>query len=73
MLGYGRDELAGMTYDQVSHPDHNLTLYDELTRAQGDRFTLEKRYLRKDRTSFWGNPTVAAVYADDGTVEYSWR
>ncbi len=70
MLGYSREELAAMTYGQVSHPDHNLTLYDELTRAQGDRFSLEKRYLRKDRTSFWGNLTVAAVYADDGTVDY---
>jgi len=38
--------------------------------GQRDRFAIEKRYLRRDGSSFWGNLTVAGVHGEDGAVEY---
>jgi diguanylate cyclase (GGDEF)-like protein/PAS domain S-box-containing protein len=69
MLGYSRDELLGLSVQQVSHPDDRLATEKDglrLNAGEIDCFKLEKRYLRKDGTPIWVHITVAARRDADG-------
>lgn len=51
MLGYASGELVGMTFQQITHPDDldaDLALARQLASGEIPRYTLEKRYIRKD-------------------------
>ena len=51
ITGYSADELTGLTFQQVTHPDDVRIDVEQLQAlAQGDipRYQLEKRYIRKD-------------------------
>lgn len=53
MLGYSADELVGMTFRAITHPedlDADLALAGRLARGEIPRYRLEKRYIRKDGT-----------------------
>jgi two-component system cell cycle sensor histidine kinase/response regulator CckA len=67
MLGYTREELAGM-HPRELHPDdfdQDKVLLAELMRGVRDSFDLDKRYWRKDGTFFWGHLQVSAVRSAD--------
>jgi len=70
MLDYSGEELARMHYAQITHPD-DVHLDEEAVAqvAAGKRstFTLEKRYLRRDGSTFWVKVTVTT--ASDGTFD----
>lgn len=51
ILGYSAQELVGMTFQSVTHPDDldaDLALAGQLARGEIPRYSLEKRYIRKD-------------------------
>jgi PAS domain S-box-containing protein len=51
ILGYSAQELVGMTFQAVTHPDDldaDLALAGQLARGEMPRYSLEKRYIRKD-------------------------
>jgi PAS domain S-box-containing protein len=51
ILGYPAQELVGMTFQSVTHPedlDADLALAGQLARGEIPRYSLEKRYIRKD-------------------------
>ncbi|MBL0419047.1 PAS domain S-box protein [Ramlibacter sp. AW1] len=51
LLGYTEQELVGLTFQAVTHPSDlqlDLALAERLARGEIPRFTLEKRYMRKD-------------------------
>lgn len=51
ILGYTPQELVGMTFQAVTHPsdlDADLALAGQLARGEIPRYSLEKRYIRKD-------------------------
>jgi PAS domain S-box-containing protein len=51
ILGYSAQELVGMTFQAVTHPedlDADLALAGQLARGEIPRYSLEKRYIRKD-------------------------
>ncbi|MBI3899438.1 MAG: PAS domain S-box protein [Gammaproteobacteria bacterium] len=65
MLGYTADELCGMTFAEVTHPDErnaNLELYERAARGELDEFTVEKRLLRKDGTIVWAQVTASVIH-----------
>src|SRR5690606_3726300 len=56
MLGYTRDELLGLTVQQVSHPDDLHVTDESRARLYGgeiDSLKAEKRYVRKDGSPVW--------------------
>jgi PAS domain S-box-containing protein len=69
ILGYPREELMGLTFSEVTHPD-DRTRHDgpirSLAEGKVDHFILEKRYLRKDGSVVWGFISVGAVRAKGG-------
>ena len=51
ILGYSAQELVGMTFQSVTHPedlDADLALARQLARGEIPRYSLERRYVRKD-------------------------
>ena len=70
MLGYSTAELMAMTLSDFSHPDDlvtDLNLPHELLAGKRRAYAMEKRYLRKDGSYFWGRLTVALIRTEDGT------
>jgi len=62
MLGYTEKELTAMSVRDVTHPDdlHKTdAARDQLRSGELDSFKMEKRYLRKDGSTFWVNLSVA--------------
>ena len=69
MLGYSADELAAMTFKEITHPDdvdHNLELFRELLAGERESYQLEKRYFRKDGDIIWVEVTAVLERDEDG-------
>ena len=64
MLGYAAEELRGMSFQEVTHPEdlgENLRLQEELLTGKSQHYSLEKRYLRKDGGIVWAQVMVALL------------
>ena len=74
MLGYARDELLGKNVRDITHPEDygvGAALREEVRGgARVAQQVREKRYVRKDGTSFWGSRTFSAAYDDEGRPKY---
>jgi len=57
MFGYSMAELTGTPYPSLVHPEQRSSgeeLMRKLLTGEVDHVTIERRYLRKDGTEFWG-------------------
>ncbi len=73
MLGYSREELSRMTWLEATHPDDvaaNLVLFDRLVAGECERYSLDKRFIRKDGTTFWALVSASCVRGADLGVKY---
>ncbi|HEY8196828.1 MAG TPA: PAS domain S-box protein [Gemmatimonadales bacterium] len=73
MLGYSNVELLGCAFAEISHPADQASekdLLGELLAGRRPSFRLVKRYLRKDRTVFWGK--VTATHVPDSAGGIGW-
>ena len=74
LLGYSADELAGMTFADVTHPDDLETSLDR-RRSQlmggSDAVQIEKRYVRRDGETVWVSLSSTLVRDADGRPAYS--
>jgi PAS domain S-box-containing protein len=73
MLGYSRDELAELTWAELTHPDDlglDVTQFERMVRGQIDGCALDKRFVRKDGGIIHTHLVVHAVRDADGGVAY---
>ncbi len=73
MLGYSANELASLTWMDVTHPDDleaNLSLFNQVIAGEIDTYTLEKRYLRKDGSVIWTDLSTSCVRKPDRSIQY---
>ncbi len=73
IVGYSREEMAKLTFQDITHPDDletDLALSKQLTAGLIGSYTLEKRYLRKDGKFVWVNLTGTVVRHSNGTPNY---
>ena len=73
MLGYSKDELTGMTWSQLTHPDDleaDVAQFDRVVSGEIDNYYLEKRFIRKDGSAIWTNLSVGCVRKSDNTLDY---
>jgi PAS domain S-box-containing protein len=73
ILGYSREELARLTFEEVTHPDDvetGMELVRQALEGKTDTFGTEKRYIRRDGTSVWANVTVRLLRTIDGKPKY---
>ncbi len=74
ITGYSAEELKGMTFYQLTHPDEharNRELVAELKAGKVPSYEMEKRYRRKDGKTIWVRVTGSRVDAEHtmGIVE----
>ena len=73
MLGYSNAELLGCPFAEISDPADQPSekdLLEELLAGRRTSLRLVKRYLRKDRTVFWGK--VTATHVPDSAGGMGW-
>jgi PAS domain S-box-containing protein len=69
MLGYREDELCGMNCSQFANPEDSQddwALFQQLRAGVIDRYSLEKRYVRKHGGRLWGHLNVSLLRNGDG-------
>ena len=70
-LGYTRDELRRLTSLAITHPedrDVDAAWIRRMDDGVIDTYRMEKRYLRADGATLWGDLTVTAMHASDGRI-----
>src|ERR1700730_8401413 len=69
MLGYREDELCGMNCSQFANPEDSQddwALFQQLRAGVIDKYSLEKRYVRKHGGQLWGHLNVSRLRNEDG-------
>ena len=69
LLGYEADELLGMTFYELTHPDdreHDQASYQRAMSAQDADYFTEKRYLRRDGQSVWALVNATFIRDEQG-------
>ena len=73
LVGYTESELLAMRFQDITHPDdlaRDLAQLERTLRREIDRYTLEKRYIRKDGRCLWINLSVSLIRNDEGTPKH---
>ncbi len=73
MLGYSEEELTSLTFADITHPDYigrDSEAVAKLFQGEIPVYQTEKRYLRKDKDSFWGNLTCSVIRDKEGKSLY---
>src|SRR5262249_14539056 len=76
ITGRSREELAGGSIFDVMHPedrDEDLRQYRRLIAGEIDRYSIEKRIVRKDGGVIWASVMCSAVRDGDGRFLYGVR
>ncbi|HUD46345.1 MAG TPA: response regulator [Candidatus Baltobacteraceae bacterium] len=74
MLGYTGQELNGILFHELTHPEDRATgveRYQELIHGGRPSYQLEKRYLRKDGQVLWAHLSVSAVHETNGHAGFA--
>jgi PAS domain S-box-containing protein len=73
IVGYTSDELLHKTFQDITHPDDLDTdnnYVRQILSGEIQTYSMEKRYIRKDRSLVWINLTVGPVRDDTGALKY---
>jgi diguanylate cyclase (GGDEF)-like protein/PAS domain S-box-containing protein len=73
MLGYSEEELLGLTFQAITHPEDRDSAdlaRTSLIARTSEVFETEKRYIRADGEVVWVQLGVKAILSDSGEVEY---
>ena len=73
ILGYSKEELLKITFQDISYPDDiepDLNYVRQISAADIKTFSMEKRYIRKDNSIIWVNLTVSLVRGPLGDPKY---
>ncbi|MBI5108449.1 MAG: response regulator [Rhodocyclales bacterium] len=84
MLGYARDELARMSWAEITHPDDlaaDVAQFNRVLAGEIDEYTMDKRFMHRDGHVVFTQLALRCVRRENGTVEYfvallddiSWR
>jgi PAS domain S-box-containing protein len=69
MLGFNEEELCGMSCSEFAQPEdsqEDWALFQKLRAGLIDRYSIEKRYVRKDGARIWGSLSVSLLKSGDG-------
>ncbi len=73
IVGYSREELLGIDFQSLTHPDdqaRNAELMGQVLAGALDNYTLDMRYLKKDDGAVCVNVTVSLVRTHAGLPKY---
>ncbi len=73
IVGYEREELLAITFQDITHPDDvdaDVEQYEALQAGKIPNYQMEKRYFRKDGELVWINLTVGIQRDVDGNPQF---
>ncbi len=73
MLEYSEEELRGMNWTQLTHPDdlaHDVEQFDRLLANEINGYSLEKRFITRTGKIVPANLVVRCIRKDNGDVDY---
>ena len=73
ILGYERKELKFMDFQEITHPDDlnvDMERLQKVIDGKISRYSMEKRYIRKNGYPVWCNLTVSLLRNPDDTPRY---
>jgi PAS domain S-box-containing protein len=74
LTGYSAEEMSSFNPSLLAVEEDRLIdreLFVELVEGKRDQYTVEKRYIRKDGSMFWGRVNYSAVRGQDGSPLYT--
>ncbi|MDQ3926087.1 MAG: PAS domain S-box protein, partial [Actinomycetota bacterium] len=69
ITGYSEEELLGMTFAEITHPDdrqENFEGFLQAVRGGASEYAVEKRYVRKDGQVVWASVNTTIVRDEAG-------
>lgn len=72
MFGYTREEALQLTHLDITAPAYHQISLDKATqlfKREIESYRLEKMYLRKDGSTFWGDLSITSIQKPDGRVQ----
>ncbi|WP_419227522.1 diguanylate cyclase [Alteromonas sp. OM2203] len=72
-LGYAEKELTQLTFQELTAPeylDEDLDYLENLLKGKIDKYSLEKRYIRRDGEYVWAQLTVSLVRDKSNNPDY---
>lgn len=73
ILGYSREELLDMTFEEITHPedvDRDMRSFNRLLAGTETTCNIEKRYHRKDGKVIWATLTMVLARDENGHPDY---
>lgn len=73
IVGYEREELLKQQFQDITHEediDADMRRLDKLVRGEVDRYSMQKRYIRKNGRNVWINLTVSLQRDSQGDPMY---
>ncbi len=73
ITGYSEEELRNVDSSEFAFEedrDLDRILFQELLNGTRSQYIIEKRYVRKDSSIFWGRVNFSAVRNSDGSIQY---
>lgn len=73
ILGYSKEELHNLTVFDITYPDdleEDKKFQKKLDSGEIPNFTMEKRYIRKDKSIIWAHLSVSLVRDNRGNIKY---
>ncbi len=73
MLGYANEELRGMEFNRIHHPENvslSREIFQQLLDGQQEVYRVETRYVRKDGWVGWGRQSISLVREAGGEAQF---
>ncbi len=73
IVGYTEAELMQLTFQEITHPDDlaaDLVETEKVRTGELPNFTMEKRYIRKDKSIVWVSLSVSAARDASGRMKH---
>jgi PAS domain S-box-containing protein len=73
MLGYSKEELLGLTFQDITHPEDMQISMDANIRLKKGEITscsFEKRYIKKDKSLLWAHLSISVVHDSKGQSKH---
>lgn len=71
LVGYSREELAGMNIERFTHPDDlksEMMIFQEMIEGRINECRMEKRYLNNSGAELWVDLSLTAIHDEFGNV-----
>ncbi len=74
IIGYSKDELARLSFDEITYPDDlnkEKKIIDRIIKAEIDAFEIEKRYIHKSGDLVWIKLYSNVVRDEKNNIQYA--